>query len=347
MPVFIIATARTPIGSFGGSLKSLSSSFLAARAIEETLRIAGVPPSQIRETILGCAIPAGCGGNPAHAAGQLAGVLAPAFTISMREGSGLKALMLGAQSLAGDVSEFVLVGGAESSTQTPFLVPEGRWGTRIGSMEILDGLLVDGPYGCPASSDIDLEAQSAWVQLSQHRMKEAQAARQRECFPLIWEGKRGALELRTDEIPEPTNIAFRSHYATPADGAAMVLMSTFPSQCPRARLLGYVASAYGLKAAINQLLLQTELSFESVDRWEIHEASAALILGSLGEMPELNPATLNARGGALALGDPCGASGTRMLISLLHTLEDEGLSTGIVAVSMGQGLALAMAISRS
>jgi len=347
LPVFILATARTPMGSFGGSLKSLSSSFLAARAIEETLHKAALRASQVQEIILGCAISAGCGGNPAQTAAQMAGVQAPAFTISMGEASGLKSVILGAQSLANCAREFVLVGGSESSSQTPYLVPEGRWGTRIGSMEILDALLVDGPYGGPESSNTIFDDEAAWVLSSQRRAHDAQPARQRECFPLSWTGKRGVLTLAADEIPEPTNLSFRNHQATPADGAAMVLLSTIPSPCQMGRLLGHVESGLGLRTAIQQLLLQTGLSFESVDRWEIHEASAARILGALEEMPQLNPKKLNTRGGALALGDPCGASGTRMLISLVHTLEDEGLTTGVVAVSMGQGLTLALAISRS
>ena len=352
MPVFFLATARTPIGAFGGSLRGMATTELAARAMAETLRRGDLDPARVQEAVLGCAFPAGCGENPARRAAQEAGIHCPAFTVSMGAGSGLKSVILAAQGLAAGSREFALAGGADNASRAPYLVPEGRWGTRMGQTDILDSLLVDGSFAFPETT-VPEDAipspatQSRWAGASRLSARESRTARQRELFPLSWAGKRGLVCLSEDEDPAQARLPFWENFATPADGAAILLLGTSRPPQPLGRLLGVMETALGWQATIRKLLASLGLSVEAVDRWELQEASAAHILGLLNEMPDLDPARVNVRGGALALGDAGGANGARMLISLLNTLQDEGLETGVVATPAGQGLTLAMAITRS
>lgn len=346
MPVYFLAAARTPIGAFGRSLKAVAAPILAARATEETILRAGIDPSLIQETILGCAFPGGCGENPAWLAACEARLDGPAFTVSMGSGSGLKAISLAAQHCAGNAHALVLAGGTENCSRVPFWAPEARWGRRIGATMMQDSLLVDGPYKPLDGLAEPSEAELAWVTSSTAKAKATRTLRERECFPLSWAGQRGPGSLTADEAPQESRMAFPPQIAAPADGAAMVLVGTSPGPAPMGRLLGVVETTQGCSAAIRRLLAQTGLSMAAVDRWELHESSAAWMLEVLGELPELDPGKVNVRGGALALGDPCGASGARMLVSLLHTLQDENLEIGIVALPAGPGLALAMAIAR-
>lgn len=347
LPVFFLATARTPIGAFGGSLRGLATADLATRAMQETLRRADVAPDRIQEVILGCALAAGCGDNPARQAAQEAGIDCPAFSINMGAGSGLKSIILAAQTLSMGTRELVLAGGAESASRAPYLIPDGRWGTRMGSVRMLDSLLVDGGYGDLDPLATSEEAASAWEERSWRKAQESLSQRQRELFPICAIGRRGSAGLAADEAPRSARISFRGHCAAPADGAAMLLLGSCPTTPSQGRLLGVAETDLGWHATIRKLLANIGLSFTSVDRWELHEASDGEVMSLLAEMPEVNPSRVNVRGGALALGDPCGASGARLLISLLHTLQDEGLETGVVSLPAGRGLFLALAITRT
>jgi len=344
LSVSIFATARTPIGAFGGSLRSLTTAGLAARAMGETLRRADLEPALIQEIILGCALPGGCGPNPARQAALEAGLAGSAYTVNMGQGSGLKAIFLAAQKLAQGDEAYLLAGGADSASQAPYLVPKARWGTRIGSTEILDSLWVDGLWDPAMASALATEAHLQWATAS---LRKSLRLEPRERFPVSWDDKRGPATMTMDEDPRSSRIPFPAHIAPPADGAAMVLLGNTTGPRPLGRLLGAVETTQVWATAIRDLLARTGLSFESVDRWELEERSAAQLLDLFAECPELDPAKVNVRGGSLALGDPIGASGARLLISLLQSLEDEDLDTGIVATPAGQGLALAMAITRS
>lgn len=344
MSVSFLATARTPFGAFGGSMRSLTTAGMAARAMTETLRRADLDPSLLQEIVLGCALPAGCGPNPARQAALKAGLACGAYTLNMGQGSGLKAILLAAQTLAMGPPMFSLAGGADSSSRAPYLVPNARWGTRIGGTEILDSLWVDGLWDASKASGLATEVQVQWAQTS---LRKNRGLESRDCFPVSWNDNRGPKTLTMDEDPRNARISFPAHIAPPADGAAMVLLGNTAGPRPLGRLLGAVETSQGWASAIRDLLTRTGLSFETVDRWELEERSAAQLLDLFAECPELDPAKVNVRGGSLALGDPIGASGARLLISLLHSLEDEDLDTGIVATPAGQGLALAMAITRS
>jgi len=355
LPVHILAAARTPLGAFGGSLKGLEASALAAHALRETLRRSGLEATRIEQVILGCAFPGG--GNPARAAALAAGLPAaiPAFTPCMGAASGLKAVALAAQNLS-EGSGLILAGGADSLSRVPYVAPSARWGVRMGEATLLDGLLLESPAvdqeaeALASTHGISMEALRAWTEGSRRRAAESAAFRHAEIAPLEFTTRKGTRLLVEDEPPESSRIPQMMGLAAPADGAAAVLLGSggHPGDGqPQGRILGWVESGEGWATAIRQLLRQTGLRFDAVDRWELHEPSAAHVLALLDELREVHPDRVNVRGGALALGDAPGASGVRLLLTLLNTLHAEGLQTGVVALPAGHGLGLAMAITRS
>jgi len=357
LPVYILAAARTPLGAFGGELRSLSAPDLGAHALRETLCRGDIEPDRIDEVILGCALPVGTGGQPARSAALAAGIPAhvPAHSPCAGGATGLKAVALGAQSLWHGASGFVLAGGTESLSRVPYIVPGARWGVRMGEAELLDSLLLDGP---PVTLEIEelcrrfvlsREAQDSWTEASRRKASAARSTRSREIAPLSVVGRKETHLISEDEDPEASRIPPSPNRAAPADGAASLLLAAAlpPGATPLARILGWVETGSGCASAIRQLLSRTCINLEDVDRWEIHEPSAAHALALLAELPGLDPLRMNVGGGALALGDALGATGARLLVSLALSLQAEGLQTGVAAISGGHGLALAMAITRS
>jgi acetyl-CoA acetyltransferase len=226
---------------------------------------------------------------------------------------------------------------------------------RIGEGDLLDSLLVDGApvaaeaerlLQCHGLCAADLEA---WIESSRRKASAARAVRGSEFAPLAVIRRGSPHEVTDDEGPETARVPLPRHLAAPADGAAALLLSdTIPSgTAPLARILDWVETGSGWTEAIRRLLHKLRLPLESIDRWEIHEPSAAHALALLKDFPALDPARVNARGGALAIGDPLGASGARLLLSLAQELEAHRLQTGIAVIPGATGMALAMAISRS
>lgn len=349
MAVFILSAARSAVGNLGDGLKSLSSVDLASNVILAALERAGVPWDRVDELVLGCVLQAGAGPNLARQAALEAGLPAgvPAHTVNMAGASGLKAVALAAQAL--DAGGLAVAGGVESPSGAPFLLPAARWGARMGAAQLLDAVLQDG--GEPLGLDLGIprEAQEAYA--AESRRRAGAADFRREIVPLAVPGRKGELLIDADEaLGAPAPPGFQ---APLGDGAAMLVLAEERTGFqPRARILGYAQAAVdptsgpGAVPAIQRLLLDTGLSFAAVDRWELDEADAALAIATLRALPELDPAGVNARGGSLALGHPFGATGARLLVTLLHLLEDEGLKTGVAAVSTSDGLGMAMAIER-
>jgi len=350
LPVHLLAAARTPLGAFGGCLKGLDAAALGAHALRETLRRGQTDPASIQQVILGCAFPGG--GNPARAAALAAGIPAavPAFTPCMGEASGLKAMLLAAQSLQG--SDLILAGGTESLSRVPYLVPGARWGVRIGEADLLDGLLQDSPtvseeaQALAQARGIPQEAQEAWSKESRRRAQVYASSRAAEIAPLEISLRGGTRLISVDEPPEASRIPLQPGLASPADGAAAILMTSAPSHSSLGTILGWAETGAGWAEAIRRLLRHTGLGFDDIDRWELHEPSAAHLLALLDELPELDPERVNRRGGALALGNAASAGGVGLLLSLLNSLQEEGLRTGVVAMPTAHGLGLAMAITR-
>lgn len=381
-PVHLIDARRSAIGRFGGGLKSLAAAELAAAVgaavVPEALRAA------VDQVILGQVLQAGSGMNVARQTGwklQLPEAV-PAFTVNMACGSALKAVALGADAIRAGDSHLVLAGGVEVMSRAPHYVLDARWGRKLGDLGMLDALMVDGL--CDAMLKIGMGEtaeriadkhgisrleQDAFALRSQTLAAASREAFAREIVPVA--GAEGLVSA--DEHPRGDTTAASLAKLKPAfrkdgtvtagnasginDGAAMVLLASdaavarhgLPS---RARLVASTAvgcdpalMGLGPVAAIRQLLAKTGWSLDEVGVVEINEAFAVQTLGCQRELG-LDPAQLNQRGGAIALGHPIGASGARVLVTLLHLMEDRDCRRGIASLCIGGGMGIAVAIER-
>lgn len=363
-------------------MKSLSAVDLAgavaAAMLPQSLR------AEVGQVILGQVLPAGAGLNVARQLGLKLGLpqAVPAWTLNMACGSSLKAVALAAAAIRNEESELVLAGGVEMMSRAPHYLREGRWGKKLGELKLEDSLLVDGlsdptlgiAMGETAERvadrwEIRREEQDAFALLSQQRATSNRERFARELVPVS--GAEGL--IATDEHPRgDTTIeslarlkpVFRPDGTVTAgnasginDGAAMVLLASDEAVrklglIPRARIVSTTTvgcdpalMGLGPVVAIRQLCAITGWSLDEVDAVEINEAFAAQTLGCVRALG-LDPAKLNQRGGAIALGHPLGASGARLLATLLHLLEDHDLRRGICSLCIGGGMGIAMAVER-
>ena len=389
MSVLILSAVRTAVGSFGGSLKPLTSIDLGALVLRAARERAGIDPARIGEVVLGNVLQAGSGQNVARLAALKAGqpFETAAMTPNQVCGSGLRAVALAAQGLAAGDGEFALAGGTESMSNAAYLLPSARWGARMGATQLLDSMIQDGLWcghgdthmGVTAEAiasryGLSREAQDAFAVASQRSAAAASAtgAFAREILPVTLAGKKGDTVFAADEyIRADATLeglaklkpAFKKDGTVTAgnasginDGAAAVLLGTEAASAdsrPIARILGFTQAGVdpavmglGPVPAIRKLLVKTGLRFDQVDRWELNEAFAAQSLGVLKELPEIDPAKVNVRGGAIALGHPIGASGARILVTLLHILEDQNQKIGLAALCVGGGMGVAMAVEK-
>jgi len=380
--VHLIDARRSPIGRFGGGLKSLTATELAtavARAV--------VPPAlegEIQQIILGQVLAAGSGMNVARQVGLKLGLpqTVPGWTVNMACGSSLKAVALAADALRSGESDLVLAGGVEVMSRAPHYVSDARWGRKLGDLTMRDALLVDGltdpslGIGMGETAEriadrlgISRDAQDTFALQSQQRAVAHREAFRREIVPVT--GADGL--VADDEHPRGDTTrdslarlkpAFRPGGTVTAgnasginDGAAWVLLADDAAVRrlglhSRARIVASAAvgcdpalMGLGPVAAIRRLCALTGWSLETVDLVEINEAFAAQVLGCVRELG-LDPAKLNPRGGAIALGHPLGASGARLLVALLHQMEDHHYHRGICSLCIGGGMGIALAVER-
>ncbi len=386
----IVAAARTPIGKFGGALAAIPAPELGAHAIRAALQRAGIDAATVDEAIMGNVISAGLGQAPARQAALKAGLpdSVGALTINKVCGSGLKAVMLAAGMIrAGDV-EVVVAGGMENMSAAPYLLPQARFGYRLGNAELVDATVHDGLWCAvechhmgmsaewiAAEYGITREAQDAFSARSHQRASAAQNEGRftREIVPIEIPGKKG--QVTRFELDEPVRhdsdakqlaglrLAFKQEGGTVTAGnapgitdgaAALVVMSAARAGelgvRPLARISGYAQSATrplalfdAPPAAIRRLLERTGTSLDDYDLFEINEAFAAQILAN-GQVLGLDWDRVNVNGGAIALGHPIGASGARVLVTLLHALQDRGGKRGLASLCLGGGEAVALAV---
>jgi len=388
--VVIVGAARTPIGAFQGALSKLTAPQLGAIAIKAALERSGVSPAQVGETIMGCVLQAGVGQAPARQAAIYAGIpeSVPAVTINKVCGSGLKAVIAGAQAIAlGDV-EVVVVGGMESMSNAPYLSHSMRGGARMGNVEFKDAMIHDGlwdPYGnvhmgncaeeCSISQGISRANQDEYALESTKRAIAAQKAGlfTREIVPVtVPGGKGGDVVVSEDEGPKnakPEKIptlkpVFKKEGTVTAanassinDGAAaLVLMSAERAKAEGRTILGRIAGYAGAARkpveftiapadSINNLLKKTGHKTTDVDLWEINEAFAVVALAN-NKILGLEGSKVNVRGGAVVLGHPIGASGARLLVTLVHTLQDTNKKRGVASLCIGGGEGIALMVER-
>ncbi|MFC4453012.1 acetyl-CoA C-acetyltransferase [Deinococcus sonorensis] len=386
----IVAASRTPTGKFLGSLQDVKAVELGSITLQETLRRSGVPADLIDEVIMGQVVQAGSGQNPARQAAIRAGVpnAAGALTVNKVCGSGLKAVILAAQSIRAGDQQAVLAGGMESMSNSPYLLPGARKGLRMGHGQVLDANTLDGLWCSINEEGMGLtgervaekygtsrEAQDQYAVESHRRAVAAQQAGrfQDEIVPVTVKGRKGDTVVDTDEGPRQDSSmetlgrlkpAFREGGTVTAgnapglnDGAASVLvMSEALAQAhgltPLAEVVGYASGGLAPEwvmmtpvPATQKLMQQLGWQVGDVDLWELNEAFSVQSLAVTQELG-LDPARVNVNGGAVALGHPIGASGARILVTLLHALRQQEKEIGVATLCMGGGNGLAMAVRR-
>jgi acetyl-CoA C-acetyltransferase len=381
-PVYLVDARRSPIGRFGGALKDVRPADLAVQVAEAVVSAALKP--HVDEVILGQVLQAASGMNTARQVALRLGLpqRATAFTVNMACGSGLKAVALAADAVAQGGARLALAGGVESMSQAPHYLSGLRWGKKMGDVPLADAIFVDGltdpvlKIGMAETAErvaetcrISREEQDQFALRSHERAAGCRAAFAREIVSIqTADGRVDKDEQpRTDSTIEKLcalKPAFRANGTITAgnasslnDGAAMVLLAGEKALAqrdlrPRARVVAACAvgcdpAMMGLGPiwAVRKLCAETGWTLGEVDAVEINEAFAAQTLACAREL-DLAPEKLNRRGGAIALGHPIGCSGARVLVTLLHLLEDLDMKRGIASLCVGGGMGIAMAIER-
>jgi acetyl-CoA C-acetyltransferase len=388
--VVVVAGARTPVGSFQGSLASLPAPRLGAVAVKAALERGGVPADAVGEVYLGCVLPAGIGQAPARQAAIAAGIppAAGAVTVNKVCGSGLKAVVFGANAIAAGEHDVVVAGGMESMSNAPYLLPKAREGYRLGHAQVIDSLIHDGlwdAYGnvhmgdcaelCAKEKGITRADQDAFAVESYKRALRAIAEGKfkPEIVPVEIAQRKGPPKIvADDEEPGRGDVeklsglrpAFQKEGTVTAgnassinDGAAALVLAAADVAAargwkPLARIVGAAGHAQAPEwfttapaGAIERLLGKIGWKKDDVDLWEINEAFAVVSIAN-NRMLGLDPARVNVWGGAVALGHPIGASGARVLVTLLSALRDAGKRRGVASLCIGGGEGIALAVER-
>ncbi|WP_102345682.1 acetyl-CoA C-acetyltransferase [Bacillus sp. Marseille-P3661] len=385
----IVSAVRTGIGSFGGSLKSISAPQLGAIVIAEAIKRADIQAGQVDEVIMGNVLQAGLGQNPARQAALLANLPqeVPAMTINKVCGSGLKAVHLAAQAIMVGGADVIVAGGMENMSQAPYLLKNARDGFRMGDQKVVDSMINDGLWcatnnyhmGMTAENlcekyGITREEQDAFAAQSQERAAAAISAGKfkDEIVPVeIPQRKGDPIVFDTDEyVKAGTTVdtlanlrpAFKKDGTVTAgnasginDGAAaFVVMSREKAESLGLKPLVFIRGnanagvdpsimGIGPVQAVKNALEKTGLSLDEINLIEANEAFAAQSLAVDREL-NFNKEILNVNGGAIALGHPIGASGARILVSLIHELKRRGDRYGLATLCIGGGQGVATII---
>lgn len=387
MDVVILSAVRTPIGKFLGGLSSLTAPKLGSLAVAEAIRRANLPVAKIDEVIMGQVVQAGCGQNPARQAALGAGLPTTinAHTTNMVCGSGLKAAMLGSQSIRAGEATVVVAGGMESMSNAPFLLPGVRNGYKYGDQTTQDALVRDGlwcafenwPMGSAAehiaeSCGITRGDQDRFSVQSHQRAAAAWAAGafDAEVLPITVPGKQpvtvGKDEgIRADSSVEglgklkpafdPAGTVTAGNASQLSDGAAAVVLASGDfakanGHTPLARIRSIATSGVDPKnifiapvTAVRMACDKAKVAVGDVDLFELNEAFASQMLACNVDL-KIDEAKINVHGGAIAMGHPIGASGARVLVTLVHALRARKHSLGLASLCLGGGNAVAMVI---
>jgi acetyl-CoA C-acetyltransferase len=389
--VVIVSAVRTAIGSFQGALADIAATQLGSTVIQEALKRANLADNQVDEVIMGNVLQAGLGQNPARQAWLKAGYsqFVPALTINKVCGSGLKSVMLAAQSVSLGDAEIVVAGGMENMTQAPYLLPGARSGLRLGDSTMVDSMIRDGLWCAMCDIHMGITAeniaehhrltrveQDEFAAWSQQKAEQAilsdkfkdeivpVAIPQRKGEPVLFAQDEFPRAGTTAELLGKLRPAFKKEGTVTAgnasginDGAAaLVVMSADKAKelglKPLARIKGYANAALdpsmmgmGPVDAVRKLLSKTGVPIDSVDLFELNEAFASQSL-AVGRELGVAREKLNVNGGSIALGHPIGASGARILVTLLHELEKRDGKLGVAALCIGGGQGVAMLVER-
>jgi acetyl-CoA C-acetyltransferase len=368
----ILSAVRTPIGSFGGSLKDISAVELGSIVIAEAIKRAGLNPGDADEVIMGNVIQAGLGLNPARQAAVKAGIPheVPSMTVNKVCGSGLKAVTLAAQAIALGDADIIIAGGMENMSRAPFLMEHARWGYRLGNGELVDSLIRDGLWDIFNDYHMGITAENLAEKFAitrdeqdtaayESQMKTAQAIREGkfrdEIMPVEAPSKKGGPVLfDTDEFPRPDTTLEKLSLLKPAfkedgtvtagnasginDGAAAVILASAKKaeelgiHEPLGRVICYssvgVDPAFmglGPVEAVRKVLKKGGISLGEIDLIESNEAFAAQYI---------------------AVGHPIGASGARILVTLLYEMKRRACRRGLATMCIGGGQGMAAIVER-
>ena len=388
--VAIVSAKRTAIGSFGGSLKDVSAARLGGDLVKQALESINLDPNLIDEIIFGNVLQTGLGQNVARQIAVNAGISKEksAFVVNKVCGSGLKSVVLGAQSIMLGDNDIVICGGVENMSAAPHYTKNARFGQKLGSFELEDTIINDGltdafenyHMGITAENiaeqyNITREEQDEFALRSQ---KKAALAIENNLFteeiaPIFVRTRRGEISFNTDEFVRANTTleslaqlrpAFKKDGTVTAgnasginDGAACVIL-TSENRAKELGLnvLGYIegyASAgldnrvmgLGPVPATKKVLEKLNLNIEDIDLFEMNEAFAAQSI-AVTRLLNLDESKVNTRGGAISLGHPIGASGCRILVTLVHALIKDNKEKGVCSLCIGGGQGIAMVISR-
>lgn len=387
--VYIVSAVRTPIGSFGGSLSSLSATQLAAKAISGAVERAGIDPDLIQEVYLGNVLPANLGQAPATQAAKFAGLRdIPATTVNKVCASGAKAIMLAAQSIAIGTNDIVVAGGTESMSNVPFYLDKARTGYRLGNGQLIDGLVKDGLWDvyndyhmgsaaelCAKECNISREEQDAYAIESYKRAQNAnrEGRFKDEIISLEVTGRKGEVSVISedeeiqavtfDKIPALRPVFKKEGTVTAAnastlnDGAAALILIGGKKMeelgiKPLAKILGYADAQQAPEwfttapsKAIPLAIQAAGITAQDVDLYEINEAFSVVALAN-NQALNLDAKRVNVNGGAVAMGHPLGASGARIVVTLLSALGQNNARIGVAGICNGGGGASALVIER-
>lgn len=386
--VYILSAVRTPIGSFGGSLKSLSATQLGAIAIRAAVERASIQPDMVQDVLMGCVLQANLGQAPARQAAKFAGLPnhVNCTTVNKVCASGMKAISLGAQSIMLGDTDVVVAGGMESMSNIPFYLPDMRWGNKYGNVTAIDGLAKDGLTDvydgqamgnaaelCASTCGVSREEQDAFAIESYTRSQAAVnnglfAAEivpveipQRKGDPIVFSKDEEPFNVKFDKIPSLNSAFMKGGSVTAAnastmnDGAAaLVLMSKEKAESlglkPIAIIRGYADAEQEPEwftttpsLAVPKAVEKAGLKMEDIAYFELNEAFAVVGIENSRRM-KLDPAKVNARGGAVSIGHPLGCSGARIMVTLIHILQQQKARYGAAGICNGGGGASAMVV---
>lgn len=389
--VVIVSAARTPIGSFGGSLKNVPTRALGAAAVREAIKRAKIKPEQIDEVVLGCVLQGGLGQNIARQIALDAGIPqgVPAMTLNKVCGSGLRTVALAAQIIKAGDADVVVAGGAENMSMAAYALPSARWGARMNNTKLVDMMVNDGLWDAFNDYHMGITAENIAEQwgLTREELDEFAAASQQKAVAAIKAGKfkdeivpveipkrKGEpVVFDTDEFPREGVTAESISKLRPAfkkggivtaanasgindSAAAVVVMSKEKADElgiePMCTIKSYASAGVDPKImgigpvpSSRKALEKAGLKVEDLDLIEANEAFAAQSV-AVGKELGFDKEKLNVNGGAIALGHPIGASGCRILITLIHEMIKRDAKTGLATLCIGGGQGTAMVIER-
>ncbi len=389
-PIVIVGAARTPMGGLSGDLAALQAPALGAAALGEAISRAGIEPSDIDDVVMGQVLSAGQGQAPARQAAIGAGIPDEkgATTINKMCGSGMKAVMFAHDNILAGSHDVMGVGGMESMTNAPYLLPKARGGMRMGHGKIYDHMFLDGledAYDKGKAMGVFAENTAEEYQFTREAqdefaitsLKRAQAAITGDGFdaevtPVTIKGRKGDTVVEQDEQPFNSNLekipqlrpVFReggtvtaANSSSISDGAAaLILMRQSEAEKRGLEPLGVIRAhathaqepQWFTKApigAVRKVLDKAGWDKGDVDLFEINEAFAVVTLAAMRDL-ELDHEKVNIHGGACALGHPIGASGARIIVTLLFALQKYGLKKGVASLCIGGGEGTALAVER-